>query len=184
MSPNVGVLANLNGSSEAGAGAQVSAAVVLAPAAPAAPAAPPLHPVAPPQPRLVAPAPALPPAPPLQPVAPPHPRLVTPAPALPPAPPPPPPAAAPAHHRVSGAVLYRRGVTAFARGDLARARHAFAASARAGHVAAYRALGVVYRREGKRAAAIRAFQTYVRKAPRSHDAPAVSRMVAQLEQGR
>jgi len=88
------------------------------------------------------------------------------------------------HHHASGAALYQRGIAAFNRGDLGHARADFTASAHAGHVPAYRALGVVYRRQGNRAAAIHAFRTYLRKAPRSHDARAVGQLVAQLEHGR
>ncbi len=122
-----------------------------------------------------------------------------PAPAAAPAPAPaaapaPAPAAAPAQkhravkravhrHHTDGAALYKRGLAAFNQGNMSRARHEFKASARAGHVPAYRALGVVYRKQGNRSAAIRAFKTYVRKAPRSHDATRVRKLVAQLEHG-
>jgi len=87
-------------------------------------------------------------------------------------------------HHANGAALYTRGLAAFNQGNMSRARHEFRASAHAGHVPAYRALGVVYRKQGKRAAAIRAFKTYVHKAPHSRDAKLVRKLVAQLERGR
>lgn len=124
-----------------------------------------------------------------------------PPPALAPAPAPPPADATPsastaeirdhARERVSkpkrdprrGKSHYDRGLQAWNRGDLDAARRSFAAATRAGHAPGYRALGVLYRKQGKRAEAIRSFRRYLRVAPNSNDAAKVRRTLAALERG-
>lgn len=81
-----------------------------------------------------------------------------------------------------GKAHYDRGLQAWKRRDLAAARNAFAAAARAGHAPGYRALGVLYRKQGKKEQAIRAFRTYLRVAPKSSDADKVRRSLARLDQ--
>ena len=77
---------------------------------------------------------------------------------------------------------YRSGVNRFKRGDNRAARRLFQRAIQADrrYAPAYRGLGLVYRRQHRSAAAVRAFRKYLRLAPRAKDRKLINRLIRQL----
>ncbi len=79
--------------------------------------------------------------------------------------------------------LLREGTRAIASGDFTKARDVLkqAVAANPGSSAPHRALGVVYRRLGKRTSAIRHYRRYLRLNPKAKDATRIRKMIETLE---
>ncbi|MBT8496001.1 MAG: tetratricopeptide repeat protein [Deltaproteobacteria bacterium] len=83
----------------------------------------------------------------------------------------------------SASKLYQKGTRAFLAGKLQSARRHFrrAVEANPRYAPAYRGLGLVYQRQGKRRAAIRYYRRYLRLAPSARDSAAIRARIEKLK---
>lgn len=93
------------------------------------------------------------------------------------------PAAARVSARQRGSAAYEQGVRQFMDGSLPAAERSFRKALKLdpGHAAAYKGLGLVYRRSGQKRRAINELRAYLRAAPNARDAAQIRKLIHGLD---
>jgi tetratricopeptide (TPR) repeat protein len=84
--------------------------------------------------------------------------------------------------RVDAGALYNEGIKLYVAGNLGPAKNKFRAAlkAKSSYAAAYRGLGMVYQRQGKKKQAADAYRKYLRLAPNASDKKTIEKQLAAM----